>query len=218
MDSNKVVEKLLPHIKRYWIPLALAFLGIVFIGYGAVALLGSSSGQESQVVFTEDASAKKETKITVDVEGAVLKPGVYDIIADARIKDALAAAGGLSQEADRVWISKNLNLAAKLTDSAKLYIPTTGESATQASSGVKDASSAGSSGVVVGSSGSVTSSGLININSATAKELDTLPGVGAVTAEKIINGRPYASIQELLDRKIVSSRVFGEIKEKTAVY
>ena len=58
----------------------------------------------------------------------------------------------------------------------------------------------------------------ININAASEQELDSLPGIGPIYAQKIINGRPYSSIDELLSKKIVGSKVFEEIKEKITVY
>lgn len=110
----------------------------------------------------------------------------------------------MSAQADREKVAQTLNLAAHLVDGAKIYIPALGESAPV---------SGGSSGTETGL-GSQT----LNLNTASEKDLDSLPGVGAVTAQKIINGRPYAQVQELLDKKIVSSKVFEEIKEKVSVY
>jgi competence protein ComEA len=56
--------------------------------------------------------------------------------------------------------------------------------------------------------------GQININSASEKELDNLPAIGAVTAQKIIAGRPYGSVEELLQKKIVGKKAFEQIKDK----
>jgi competence protein ComEA len=132
-----------------------------------------------------------------------VKPGVYKLSQDARMQDAFISCGGLSSSADRNWVAKNINLAVKLTDGAKIYIPKLGE---QTSS-----SSSYSSGVALTSS-------LININSASEQELDSLSGVGPATATKIINSRPYGSINDLLDKKIVGSKVFQTIKDKISVY
>jgi competence protein ComEA len=146
------------------------------------------------------ASAKE---ITVDIEGAVQKPGVYSLSATSRVQDALISAGGLSDKADRSKVSKAMNLAAKLVDGAKIYIPQEGEQAM--------ASSGDSGGQTV--LGSETSS-VININTASESELDSLPGVGPATAAKIIKGRPYSSLEELIQKKILGTKVFSNIKDK----
>lgn len=70
---------------------------------------------------------------------------------------------------------------------------------------------------VLGTQSPSSISGLIGINSATEKELDTLSGIGPVTAQKIVGNRPYASINELLDKKIVGSKVFSQIKDKISI-
>jgi competence protein ComEA len=139
----------------------------------------------------------------VDIEGAVISPGVYRLPADSIIKDALVSAGGLSSQADRDFVAKNINLAAKLSDGAKIYIPKIGE-ATSSDSQIPGVDTQALA--------------TININTASSDDLDSLPGVGPATVTKIVNGRPYSNINELLDKKIVSSKVFGEIKDKISVY
>lgn len=96
----------------------------------------------------------------VDVEGAVVKPGVYSINLDARVKDTLIAASGLGNDADRDWVTKNLDIVAKVSDDSKIYIPRFGESVQ----------------ATVLNSGIVRSAGAITVNSAGAQELDNLPG------------------------------------------
>ena len=211
MDSQQFLERYLPFLKQHWLPLGLGLLGLIFLVYGLIALFGSSSSS-SDVVFEAGSEASESAKVNkeifIDVSGAVVKPGVYRFNSDSRVQDALVAAGGLSAEANRDWAAKNLNLAAKLRDGGKLYIPDLNES------GIKSQESGGTLG---GEVAGVTT-GLININTASTSELDTLPGVGPVTAQKIINARPYEAIEDLLSKKIVGSKVFEQIKEKIAVY
>lgn len=206
MDSSRLVETFLPLIKRHYLPLALGILGLILLVYGLISLLASKNSQ-NQVVFepgNASASATLSEKIFIDVEGAVAAPGVYRLNSDARIQDVLISAGGLSAKADRSWVSKNLNLASKLSDGAKLYIPAQGESYSSGNS-------------VLGVQTAQNSTGLIGINSASEKELDSLPGVGVVTAGKIINGRPYTALNDLLDKKIVGTKVFSQIKDKISL-
>jgi len=194
-------------LRKHWLPLVLASLGLIFFVYGLKSLLGTSKSNE--ITFSREDSASSGVKsgsetgslVSVDIEGAVVKPGVYKLPAGSIIQDALVLSQGLSEEADRDFVSKNINLAAKILDGAKIYIPKIGESAATSQA-----------------SGSDSVSGLININTASADALDTLPGIGPVTADKIINNRPYATINELLDKKVVSSKVFTQIKDKITAY
>lgn len=210
MDFSNLVQQYKPFIKQNLLVIILAALGLIFLIYGLIALFASSSSSKEIIFEAGNNGLSNQEKIFVDVEGAVIKPGVYSLTSNSRLQDALIIAGGLSGQADRDWIAKNLNLATKLIDGNKIYIPKTGES-------IKGV------GVSAGSLKSNTdnanrTSGSININSAGLEELDTLPGIGPVTAEKIINNRPYTSIEELLNKKVVGSKVFDQIKEKITVY
>jgi competence protein ComEA len=90
-----------------------------------------------------------------------------------------------------------MNLASKLSEGQKIYIPKLGEA--------KDTKTQ-----VLGEADEV---GLININTASEAQLDTLSGVGPVTAQKIIKARPYTNINQLIDKKVVSQSVFTKIKD-----
>lgn len=152
-------------------------------------------------------SAAAEKRVVVDVSGAVVSPGVYLLDSDSRVGAALSAAGGLSGNADRGWVAKNINLAGKLTDGGKIYIPRAGEVI-----GRESATGGGGQGTGINEGGAV------NINTASATELDTLPGVGPVTANKIITNRPYSGTEELVAKKVVSQKVFDGLKDRISVY
>ncbi len=213
--DNSLLEKLKPH----WLPILLGVGGLIFLGIGFFVL--NAPKKDKQDILFEAASdtsslakatGSPEKRLTVDVEGAVEKPGVYDLPADARVQDALIAAGGMSKDADRKQVAKVMNLAAKIIDGGKVYIPRSGDPS--AGSGLASSGESSSGQNVLGAD---TSSG-ININAASVKDLDSLPGIGEVTAQKIINNRPYGSIDELLSKKIVSAKVFAQIKDKITIY
>lgn len=178
---------------------------MIFLGIGLIQYF---SGTESQIEFqkgseVEAASTSANTgKIVVDVSGEVVNPGVYKLSSDARVQDAITAAGGLSTSADAAYIAKSVNLASVLKDGIKIYIPRVGEAPVQTT--VMGATTEGSGDA---------SSGMISVNSASSSELESLPGIGTVTAGKIINGRPYGSIEELLSKKIVGQSVYEKIKD-----
>ena len=141
--------------------------------------------------------------IVVDVEGAVVSPGVHRLPAGSRVGDAIAAAGGYSPQVDIAAASAALNLAETLADGGKVHVPVRGEAA--AVSAIPRQPSAVGPGF----------GGLINVNTATAEQLDTLPGIGPVTAAKIIAAReqmPFATVDDLLSREVVGSSTFEKIR------
>jgi competence protein ComEA len=190
--------------KKYVFPLLICFLGIVLILYGLIQFLGNNQPQ-GEISNLENITitpiVKTVKKIQIDVEGGVVNKGVYLLDQDSRIKDALIAAGGLSVDADRIFVEKQINLASKITDGQKIYIPRKGESILN--NGAE---------VVAGSSQDQQLQ--ININTSSAQELDGLPGIGLITAQKIMDGRPYQDKQELLSKKIVGQKVYDQIKDR----
>jgi len=167
--------------KPYLITLGLAGIFLIGVGVMSAGMIANQAG-DSGVEIMEMSEESEDGEVFVDVGGAVIKPGLYKLSGEARVNDALVAAGGLTEEADRDWFSQNVNLAAKLTDGAKIYIPLKG-----VKSVVDQPVKVTGGGEVAGT----TVASKINVNTASASELDRLWGVGPVTAEKIINGRPF---------------------------
>lgn len=194
----------------YKVPLILGAIGIIFFA-SAIILKIKDIESDKSIVFDTVSSKSADLKIAVDVEGAVMTPGVYHLPQDSRIMDALSLAGGLSGGADREWLSKNLNKAAKLIDGSKIYIPDTSE--TSSSTLGLPAGKAGNLSNVAG-----ITTGTVNINSASQSDLESLPGVGPVTAGKIISGRPYQSIEELKLKKVIGTALFEKLKDLLTVY
>ena len=189
-------------------------VGVLLLGFGAGIMLLQQSAPA--VVITSHSSTDtakvqglKTTvpvskELVVDVAGALVKPGVYQLPSDSRVVDALAVAGGLSADADRRWVEQNLNLSAKLQDGGKIYIPRVGERTL----------------LPMNTKGSVTgqSSQLVNINAASEADLDNLPGVGAVTASRIVANRPYQATGDLVTKKVLGQAAFDKIKSQISVY
>jgi competence protein ComEA len=133
-----------------------------------------------------------DSDVRVYVTGAVANPGVYRVEPGLRWIDAVEGAGGPTAEADLLGI----NLATRVKDEDMIVVPRNGTSASASDS----------------SSSSFT---VVNINSATEAELDTLPGIGEVRANRIVASRqdegPFAAIEDLLARELVPDSVFEEI-------
>lgn len=215
--EDVLVEK----IRKHWIELTILTISIII--FFASLLIYSQADKVEQTDLSEIQSEQIETKspeaegyIYIDVSGAVIKPDLYQVSPSARLKDAIVLSGGLSDKADREYFARQYNLASHLTDGQKIYIPTKKE----VLQGVNEASFSQQEGqgqvAGVDTSGQ-DSAGQINVNSASADALDTLFGVGPATAQKIINGRPYSTIDELLTKKAVNTRVFEMIRDKITV-
>lgn len=201
MNSSKLDELL----SKYKIPLALGLVGVVLLIGGVISsgILPKTFVKSSKSIAPSASQAPKTSSLVlsiakVDVAGEVEKPGVYSLPIESRVEDALRAAGGVTESADPVYISKSLNLAQKISDGMKIYIPKVSE--------------AGPSAMVLGVSGNPGPTDPININTALNTDLDKLPGIGEATAQKIISGRPYSGIEELLTKKVVTRSVYDKIK------
>lgn len=192
-------EFLLQFLKKYYFPLAVGFIGIVFCVIGSFLYFLKTTNHE-KVTFTSglesSSSAQLEQQLMVDIEGAVIEPGVYKMQPSAHIRDVLIEAGGLNDVADTSWVERNINLASKLTDGMKIYIPRVHDIKTSQTDNAT----------------SVAGETTLNLNTASSQELDSLPGIGQVTAKKIIDSRPYQDISELVSKKIVSQKIFDGIK------
>ncbi|PIP57304.1 hypothetical protein COY30_00815 [Candidatus Woesebacteria bacterium CG_4_10_14_0_2_um_filter_44_9] len=183
--------------------LLVLLVGLIFAGLG-VFYFKNGGSQNSDKVEVLNAVTKEQdaaSDVVVEISGAVENPGVYKLPLDARVEDLLIVAGGLSSGADRDWVAKNINRAAKLSDGQKVYIFAKGLAPATLDRG-----------------GGVVQSSLINVNTADAKTLDTLPGIGPVYAQNIIEHRPYSSALELVSKGGIPQNVYEKIKEKITLY
>jgi DNA uptake protein ComE-like DNA-binding protein len=143
--------------------------------------------------------------IVVDVEGAVVEPGVRELPAGARVADAINAAGGYASDADLDATASALNLAQALADGEQIHVPRIGEAAAAVASGAAGAATGGS-----------TAGGLLDLNTATPEELEALPGIGPVTVQKIVAARqeqPFASLDDAVQRGVLNRGQADDIRE-----
>ncbi|WP_237692892.1 helix-hairpin-helix domain-containing protein [Rothia nasimurium] len=152
---------------------------------------GVSTGAATTSVAAHGGSAP----VVVHVAGAVQTPGVYELGSGSRVNDAVTAAGGLRDDAD----TSAINLAAPASDGSQVYIPVQGEAPPSSAGGAKAAHSLAGTGL--GTDRGADAAGLVNINTASAEELQTLPKVGPVLAASIISWREqyggFSSVDEL---------------------
>lgn len=144
--------------------------------------------------------------IFVHVLGAVERPGLFELPGGARVIDAIAAAGGLTGAADPA----GANLARKLSDGEQLYLPQVGE--------VPVAPPPGAS---VGGTSTDAAGAVVNLNTATVADLDTLPRIGPAMAQRIVDYReangPFAATEELRNITGIGDKTFDALKELVTV-
>lgn len=198
---------------RGWRPSAnhlilAAALVVAVVALAVVAAVGLRPGAQVELVSPPSAGAASRATssgatLVVQVIGAVLRPGVYTLPAGSRVADAIAAAGGYSTDVDPRAAETKLNLAAKLQDAQSIVVPRRGDG-----------------GVSTASGSSPLPSGPINLNTATAEQLDSLPGIGPATAAKIIASReelPFSAVDDLVSRKLVTASTLAKFRDQVTV-
>jgi competence protein ComEA len=196
-ESNRIMDIVFGYKKQ----LIIGVIGTFLLVAGVLFLFLSTQEEDKIEIIPSSTKVASIDKIKADIEGAVVNSGVYELPSGSRVNDLLIASGGLSAKADRDWVEININKALKITDGMKIYIPEVREEKSDVRSGTVSEKT-----------------NLININSATSAQLDTLYGIGPATAQKIIDNRPYQAIEDLITKKAVSKSVFDKIKDKITIY
>jgi competence protein ComEA len=188
----------------------------VIAGFALAGLLiFISRAPAGEPIMLQPAPTKEP--IAVHVVGAIPRPGLYEFAEGARIQDAIDAAGGLLTSAD----VNTINLAALLEDGQQLNIPyKAGQEPIEGSTGSDPASDEnslvlpGATEATQSQSGSGTE--LININTASVEELDTLPGIGPTIAQRVVDYRtengPFQLIEDIMNVSGIGPSTFDQIK------
>lgn len=177
---------------------------------GTVITIDGAAARDtgSAAVGAPDGSAGvPRDEIVVEVGGAVARPGLYRLPQGSRIGDAITAAGGYGPRVDAVAADARLNLAELLHDGDEVHVP--GRDEVDGGASVGSTPPAGGGGA-----------GLVDLNSASAEQLDTLPGVGPATAAKILAARQerrFSSVDELGSRGVVGTATLAKIRPLATV-
>ena len=154
-------------------------------------------------------SSAQQKLVMVDVEGSVANPGLYELSGEARVGDAISAAGGYTNDAATAAV----NLAQPIEDGMQIYVASEDEAASAPAAG--QTANAGSS------SGAQGNASRVNLNTATLEQLQTLPGVGPVLAQSILDYRAehgrFSSVEELKNVSGIGDTRFERLKGKVAI-
>jgi len=194
------MEAILRH--RGYIILSLVY-AIIFGGY--VLCERRPQPEPIEIVDPTAASTLTPTPIQVHVTGAVCRPGVYALPSGSRLLQAVEAAGGLADNAAQ----ESINLAAYVRDGQQVYIPAQGDPPQAGSASPNTAPDADANR-------------LVNINTASAEELESLPGIGSTYAERIIAYRqehgPFTDPAQIMEVKGIGPARYEEIKSLITVH
>ena len=164
---------------------------VIIIALGAGSIIYSTEKSKDNLRTSDE-----KIELSIDIEGAVKNPGVYTLKNGGLIQDAINAAGGLLETADNELVAKDINRAEPLKNNQKINIPFKVEAAPQ----------------VAGEE----TSNKININTATIEQLDTLPGIGPVYAQRIIDYRKkksFSSLEEIMEIQGIGEKTFEKFKD-----
>jgi competence protein ComEA len=171
----------------------IALAGLLIVA--GLLLGGSLRSDDAPVLVLHDSAVEPGSPIRVHVTGAVAAPGVYELAAGDRVEDAVAAAGGATAGADL----ETINLARRLRDGEQIRVEGGGAQAAPVSS----------------------TGGLLDLNTATAEQLDALPGIGEAYSQRILDSRavdgPFRSVEDLLLRGVLPERTLEGIRALVTV-
>lgn len=218
-----MIENVLEKIKQYKLALVIALIGLVIAGFMMLqreqkqenniqqlmeqtSYSSSSTTEKSKQRSESDQGDKNEGMVTVDVKGAVKTPGVYQLKSSSRVHDALLKAGGMTDEADL----KSINQAQKLVDEAVVYVAKVGENVVDVTTNTSTSSAT-----------SQAKSGLVNLNTATEADFQTISGIGQKRAQDIIayreaNGK-FKSVDDLKNVTGIGAKTLEKLKEYVTV-
>ena len=221
MDTKQILEKLK---NLSWRSVAVISVCIVFLGI-AVGLYFRRIGKADQSdVFSisdngtvdqkennnSDEVSADPCEIYVDVSGAVNKSGVYCLNSGDIVEKAIESAGGLAEMACKWWVEQKLNRAEPVQSGSKIYIPFEGDTICLGTLtevvDLQDEAGPDMSGLCA--------DGKISINSASLEQLDSIVGVGPSTAQKIVDGRPYSALEDLMNVKGIGDATFEKMKDQ----
>lgn len=170
---------------------AVLIAAVCLLIFGVYQLVDTQNAKQ-EPILVEKIELTQE-KIVVEISGAVKKPGVYRLEEGSRVIDLVKRSGGITDQADLIKLAGDLNMAQLLKDEDRIFISFDGQK--NINDNMNDQSN-----------------GEISINSASQSQLEELDGIGEKRALEIILQRPYQSVEDLLEKEVLSKTLFEKIK------
>lgn len=224
------LEKIYTYLKTYKIHICI-FLFLCFFIFIGYILFTKQKEEVEEPIFVNENNEEKKIDYFVDIKGAVVMPGVYEVKKDSRIQDVIKKAGGLKENANLEYI----NLGKKVKDEMVIIIYTNEEIRTfvEGNKTIKyidktcicpkvqnDGCIEKEKTITNQKEETKKEPGIINLNTATKEELETLPSIGAAKAENIIEYRektPFSKIEDIQNIKGIGKAIFEKIKNRITV-
>lgn len=184
-------------LKQYWEKIPANYRKVLVIGgaviAGLISILLINNGSQyseviSQVPQPEEVKIPEQQPFFAEITGAVKKPGVYELERSVMVIELIELAGGLSEFADMLFVHEQLNLSSLVEEGQKVFVPPLG-SYSKTTRGAEK----------------------VNINTASAEQLETISGIGPAMAKKIIENRPYMSLEELQNVPGIGEATYNKI-------
>jgi len=213
-DTTHSFQNILQSKKPWqWVLIAICFGSGISVSLFATYNLLTVTEEEivtSQDIHSQVCEQSADFgELTVFISGAIKNSGVYVLPFGSRVSDLIEISGGVSQTADIVHVHKHINFAERLSDAQQIYIPTKSETEKQLSQTSQNSQSSESF-----QGNTVNELGPISINSSTLQILMGLSGVGEVRAQKIIDNRPYSSLNQLVEKEVLTENMYEKIKSE----
>ena len=186
---------------EYRVPLVFLVASAVCI-VSSVLVYTKTLETSDPIQFSSDKqvnSASESAKVAVDVRGAVVRSGVYYVQSSARIADVIALAGGVSDLVDTDLADKMLNYAGFVSDGMKIYVPKKENISSEQPQSLTSMEA------------------IVSVNTDSSTQLESLPDIGEITAKKIIDNRPYGSLEELVTKHVFSASLLEKLRSRLSL-
>jgi len=222
--EEMIRENLLKSLIALYIISVSSFLVLSFLAGPKLNINANDKFEDDNVKIANVNNEEDDNvDIQVEISGAVKNPGVFELESGSMLAVLVSEAGGISNDASELWITKNINLSSKLSDAQKIYIPYKWDITKDkivdppVATLVKPVSVSKDESQIIDDNDNETtqpnSPALINVNTASQEDIDSLPGIGPVYAARLIENRPYENLQDLEDKSSIPSNVVEGIKD-----
>ena len=211
---DQLFEKL-ALLSKQNILVSLSVVYVLSVGTNLAVMYHSENTENNNEDFIQQPNEKQvvNEEAVVEISGAVTSPGVYRMESGSRVANLVEKSGGFTDMALESYLAKNINLASKLQDSQKIYIPFKWDEVPQAMHEVAPLVFTPQTDDSIENE-DVSDEARVDINTVDKDGLKELPGIGEVYAKKIIESRPYVNLEDFTERSGLSMKLIEKIQDQ----